>query len=415
MYNALTAVSLFSGAGGFSFGFKQAGYEIINGAEINTDACATYERNIGSDCYNLDLGDASSPPRLKKINPFVIIGGPPCQGFSTAGSRANSDPRNKLIFNYLEILATLKPCWFVFENVEGILTSGGGRDLTTLVMRLLDAGYSINLRKINFAAYGLPQTRKRVLIVGNRVGADFVFPEELYSYDSGKFKSQTNLPYAPTLAEAIFGLPEHARIRNEPVPYYAPPNSDYDLEMRCLNSAHVTHHHYLGDTSTEKLYRLLRQGDTMRNLSEHFQHPSFQRRANRRVSDGVPTEKRGGPPSGFKRLYENKQAHTITGAATREFIHPTADRTLTIRECARIQSFPDQYIFEGNDTSVIQQIGNAVPPLAARLIGQRIIEMHNGSLSPKNARLIDFHLTDANGMSPALAITHSQLSKIKNS
>jgi len=116
-------LSFFSGAGGFSYGFAQAGLKPVSGAEIDKDACATYEKNIGSKCHNVDLSSIDPDFFLKAVDgrePFAVIGGPPCQGFSTAGARDTSDPRNKLIFNYLQIIDRLRPRWFIFENVEGL-------------------------------------------------------------------------------------------------------------------------------------------------------------------------------------------------------------------------------------------------------------------------------------------------------
>jgi DNA (cytosine-5)-methyltransferase 1 len=155
----------------------------------------------------------------------------------------------------------------------------------------------------------------------------------------------------------------------------------------------------------------------MKDLPEEYWHESFKKRAFRRVKDGTPTEKRGGAPSGIKRLSGSYQGLTITGAATREFLHPHANRPLTIRECARIQTFPDAYVFKGNSASVIQQIGNAVPPLAASVFAKHLRDLDNkfgsdvgcGSRSP---RLLGYHLTEATGMSEALRETDKMLASI---
>jgi DNA (cytosine-5)-methyltransferase 1 len=162
---------------------------------------------------------------------------------------------------------------------------------------------------------------------------------------------------------------------------------------------------------------LLKPGQTMKDLPPELWHESFRRRANRRVSDGTPTEKRGGAPSGLKRLRGSLQALTITGAASREFIHPRENRPLTIRECARIQSFPDRYQWVGNSASVIQQIGNAVPPLAASTLAQHLLRVEGSfgsDLAPLGATgkpgLLGFVLTEASGMSPALKTTEALLS-----
>lgn len=415
------AVSLFSGAGGFSYGFSQAGLKPLFGAEINKDACHSYELNVKSPCHQIDLGTVD-PRVLKSMTggekPFVIIGGPPCQGFSTAGPRNAEDPRNRLIFNYLAIVEELAPRWFIFENVEGLLTSGSGQDLARLVKEFVRLGYSIRLQKVNLASYGVPQTRKRVLIIGNRLGIDFEFPPELYSYDSGKAKKVSGLPMAPTLDTAVEGLGSPV-FNKKDIAYYSTPEpaSSFEAEMRRGNDMQgVTQHFQSADITGKGQVELLLPGQTMKDLPPELWHESFKRRANRRVSDGTPTEKRGGAPSGIKRLHGNLQALTITSAASREFIHPREHRPLTIRECARIQTFPDCYQWEGNSASVIQQIGNAVPPLAASILARHIQEVDGrfGSglkhaVQVGRPGLLGFLLTEAAGMSPALKTTEALL------
>lgn len=417
-------ISLFSGAGGFSYGFSRAGLKPLFGAEIDSDACNSYELNIGSPCHQLDLGTVE-PAVLKEMaggeQPFIIIGGPPCQGFSTAGPRNAKDPRNRLIFNYLAIVESLSPRWFIFENVEGLLTSGGGRDVAKLVQAFVRLGYSVRLQKVSLAAYGVPQTRKRVLIIGNRLGIEFDFPRETHSYDSGKTKKASPLPMAPTLDAALAGLGSAASDKSTVVAYAsAKPCSPFDALMREGNpSDGVTQHFQSSDVRMKMQIELLMPGQTMKDLPPELWHKSFRRRANRRVSDGTPTEKRGGAPSGIKRLHGHLQSLTITGAASREFIHPREHRPLTIRECARIQTFPDHYQWEGNSASVIQQIGNAVPPMAAQVLAQHIaiLDGQFGSgLQTPNQRtkpgLLGFVLTEASGMSPALKNTQALLAEI---
>jgi DNA (cytosine-5)-methyltransferase 1 len=414
-------LSLFAGAGGFSYGFKQAGLQPLFGAEIDHDACRSYQLNVGSPCHQMDLSRVE--PRVLKAlagghKPFIIIGGPPCQGFSTAGPRNEDDPRNRLIFNYLRIVGELSPRWFIFENVEGLLTSGGGQDVARLVREFVELGYSVRLQKVNLAAYGVPQTRKRVVIIGNRLGIDFQFPPELYSYDSGKAKKLSGLPMAPTLSEALAGLGDAATDKNLLVDYrVSTPMNSFDAMMRCDNERGGVTQHYQSADSSDKLHiELLKPGQTMKDLPEALWHDSFKRRANRRVADGVPTEKRGGAPSGLKRLHGSLQGLTITGAASREFIHPVAHRPLTIRECARVQSFPDRYQWEGNSASIIQQIGNAVPPMAAHIMAKHIQQidgqfgagLQTSRVSSKPG-LLGFVLTEAAGMSPALKATQALL------
>jgi DNA (cytosine-5)-methyltransferase 1 len=156
----------------------------------------------------------------------------------------------------------------------------------------------------------------------------------------------------------------------------------------------------------------------MKDLPQDLQHASFRRRANRRVSDGIPTEKRGGAPAGYKRLHGELNALTITSAAPHEFIHPIYNRTLTLRECARLQSFPDDFNFNGKANSIAKQIGNAIPPLVAKIIAESILKEDGmaGADIGKNGSnalgLIGFCLTNSEGMSPALMRTATALQEI---
>jgi DNA (cytosine-5)-methyltransferase 1 len=155
----------------------------------------------------------------------------------------------------------------------------------------------------------------------------------------------------------------------------------------------------------------------MKDVPEELWHDSYRRRAFRRVMDGTPTERRGGAPSGYKRLVGDLNSLTITSACTREFIHPREDRPLTLREAARLQSFPDRFRFLGTTTSVARQIGNAFPPIIAQIFAEhllRTVENLDAKLSTRHGtgRLLGFHLTEGTGMSPALAKTDEMLAQL---
>jgi len=417
-------ISIFSGAGGFSLGFSWAGLKPTIGIDNNRDACQTYQTNSKIKCHHKDLSELDSYELLNlvgKSEPFLMIGGPPCQGFSSAGLRSLSDKRNKLIFNYLKFVETIRPKWFVFENVEGLLTSGNGEAIFLLVKEFLKLGYFLKIHKINFASYGVPQTRKRVLIIGNNLNINFDFPKPLFSYDSGKSKSNADLPFAPTLLDAISGLGKANFVDKVSKNY--PSNkflNTYDELMRSGNEKKVISDHFYQISDADVCRAsFLKEGYSMKDIPSRLWPPSFKKRAFRRVKDGTPTECRGGAPSGMKRLYGNKQALTITSAATREFFHPNENRPLTIRECARLQSFPDNFQFIGNSSSKIKQIGNAVPPIGAKFIAEMILKVDglhgSGFLNKKDQQsfhqgtLLDFKLTDSNGMSPALKRTNELL------
>jgi DNA (cytosine-5)-methyltransferase 1 len=417
MGNDHTVVSLFSGAGGMSLGFCQAGLKPAFAADIDKDACATYRGNLGIEITEFDLSkrNKSFIQMLDQFRgAFALIGGPPCQGFSSAGRKDGDDPRNALIFSYLDTVERIFPRWFIFENVEGLLTSNGGESIRDLVREFAKLGYRLRLEKVNFASFGLPQGRKRIVLIGNRLALDFRFPQNAYSFSSGKHKHFNHMPLAPSVDEALAGLGQASSDWGGSSAYSSPePVNSYDQLMREGNKTEsVSLHVSSVPKQLADICCKLRPGQTMRNLPSKYWHDSYKRRAFRRVMDGTPTEKRGGAPSGVKRLFGNLSALTITSAATREFVHPEHDRPLTIRECARLQSFPDAYEFSGNAGSVIRQIGNAFPPLAAKIFAEHLILMdglHGADASSQPRKdsggLIDFRLTDAKGMSPALART----------
>ena len=172
------------------------------------------------------------------------------------------------------------------------------------------------------------------------------------------------------------------------------------------HAACVTYRHNFPDTVVDTC--------DIADLPAMLQHASFQRRAFRRVMDGTPSEKRGGAPSGLKRLISTEPSLTITSASTREFIHPVENRCLTIRECARLQTFPDDFEFYGSSAEQIKQIGNAVPPLLARIFAKHILDLLVASPQPMNmqAKLLGFSLTKAGAMSPALQRTQVLLNSI---
>lgn len=411
----LTAISLFCGAGGCSLGFKQAGYSILYANDKDSSAIETYRQNFpealcsNEDIDHLDFNKILNKLGLKPGDLDILIGGPPCQGFSTAGSRFWDDPRNHLLKSYISALNIVKPKWFIMENVEGLLTANNGAYIYEVSKAFIEIGYSIRVEKIYAQEYGIPQRRKRVFIVGNRFGYNYKIPEAK-SRISGQIFRNSDI----TIAHAISSLPKATNSKNILLPSISsPPSDQFDAYLRG-NAKTISDHYYseINRVQHQRISALL-PGQTMKDLPEHLQHESFKKRANRRVADGMPTEKRGGAPSGLKRLINNEPSLTITGAATRELIHPLEDRPLTIREAARIQTFPDDFIFYGNSSQKIQQIGNAIPPILARIFAEQIKCEYgfNGTFKGKG-KMLGFLLTKAVAMSPALNKTESLLSSL---
>ena len=282
-----------------SLGFAQGGAKPSFAADIDEDACATYRENLSVNAVQVDIsrGERSFHKRLDDFRGvFALIGGPPCQGFSSAGKKSAKDHRNKLIFEYIEIVERISPRWFLFENVEGLLTSIDGKSIRDLAKEFIQLGYRIRLEKLNFASYGLPQGRKRIILIGNRFGMDFVFPVATHSFNAGKHKSVSNLPFAPSFDAALAGLGTATTEWDVRVPYATrTPMSPYDELMRAGNAVEgVTHHVANVPAQYADAIARLRPGETMKDLPTEYWHDSFQRRAFRRVMDGTPTERRGG-------------------------------------------------------------------------------------------------------------------------
>lgn len=384
------SIDLFCGAGGLSLGLRAAGFRTRLACDSWSPAVQTYRLNFsGVRVFDGNLAEVSGPALLRLADsnaaPDLIAGGPPCQGFSSAGSRRARDSRNSLVGQFSRLVAEVRPRAFLFENVEGFLTTGNGAFVLELLDPLIEAGYRIHLRKVNVANFGVAQHRKRVIGMGC-IGADPVFPEATHRASGAPGAERvgsSGLPDAPSLREALLGLPTPSESEAEASPpeHFAVRPSDADLAR----------------------IRLLRPGQTMRDLPEALRHPSYERRAKRRVLDGTPSEKRGGAPAGVRRLRFGEPSKAITGAATREFVHPTAHRPLTLRECARIQSFPDTFQFAGSKADRNVLLGNAVPPTFAAVLGSAMARtLAKEATGDTKGRLLSFEPTTGSGVSPAL-------------
>jgi DNA (cytosine-5)-methyltransferase 1 len=370
----MKAISLFSGAGGCSLGFEQSGVSVIAAYDNNQSAVDTYNKNFGEGkCQNVDLAICNFDAIRLELGFAcgeldLIIGGPPCQ--------------NELVSNYALALKTFSPRWFVMENVEGILTTSGGSYIINFVQKMIDAGYSVSIEKIYAHEYGIPQRRKRVIIVGSKEGKKFLFPEPTSRAYGSIYRNSSH-----TLKSAIGDLEDSELPEIDHIP-----KNEAGIRLERIVALEV--------------------GQTMKDLPPELQHSSFSRRANRRVCDGTPTEKRGGAPYGLKRLSYDEPALTITSASISEFVHPTRNRTLTLRECARIQTFPDDFIFIGTEHQKSVQIGNAIPPLLARQLAEQVILSDKEASECVPAGLTYYAVTKADAMSPQLKKTCSMLDEM---
>lgn len=403
----MNAISLFSGCGGCSLGLRRAGFDVRLAADIDESACETYALNLGGGAiWRIDLAEVQPDEILTRAGldagtVDLMVGGPPCQGFSSAGARDWSDARNSLLRHFVETVARIKPTWFLMENVEGLLTAKGGFFVMEAILRFLEAGYWVRAEKVYMERFGLPQRRKRVFIVGNLEEREFTFP----SRPVQKHLQRSSPEQEPQLSilDAIADLP--APSASGVVHYDRRTRNDYQARLRRADGRPVLHHQtkQVNEVTRERIRHLV-EGATMKALPERLQHPSFTRRAFRRVMDGTPSEKRGGAPAGLKRLTRSKPALTITSAAPAEFVHPLNDRLLTLRECARLQSFPDHFEFCGPWTSVATQIGNAIPPLVMYRLATHIRAVATWLPVPTSrGRWLGISATRSTGLSPALA------------
>lgn len=374
-----TCVDLFCGAGGLSLGLRLAGFDLVCAVDSSPLAVQTYRANLGQHVRQERIEETIDLPAAD-----LIAGGPPCQGFSSAGMRRQGDERNTLVACFARIVAKQRPLAFVFENVEGFLTSDGGAYVLDLLCPLVEAGYRIHVRKVNAANFGVPQHRKRVIAIGG-LGWDPTFPEPTHSAFGapGAELAGNGRPRTLTLKEALAGLPVPGTDEpGHPHGHFYRPLLGVDLERA----------------------KLLKPGQRMANLPQELWHDSYRRRAYRRVMDGTPTERRGGPPSGVRRLLADEPCKAITGGALAEFLHPSEHRNLTLRECARVQTFPDEFVFRGTVSEQSMLIGNAVPVLLAKVIGEALVkDLPSAAARADRGKLLSFMPTLSNGRSPALA------------
>lgn len=378
-------IDLFSGAGGLACGFEQAGLSPLFASDNWHVAAETYRENhprtpfIEADIR--DLPESRTGLGIETVNPLVVAGGPPCQGFSSAGSRNPDDPRNTLVGYYADLATRLQPDVIVFENVEGFLTQAKGRYVIDLLRPLVCDGYRVRLEKHNVAHFGVPQFRKRVIAIAARER----HPDPLTPITSAKGMPGAELiGHGLPLVEGVAAyLKRFDSATNDPLSTIKPAS----------------------ELDQERIVRIP-QGGTMRDLPAELQHDSWSERANRRVQDGTPSERRGGAPSGMRRLRSSEPSKAITSAATREFIHPIEDRFLTQREAALLQTFPANYMFQGSQSDINTLIGNAVPPTFAYAVALSVVStLTQDRIIGLDGGIDSLVVTNSTGLSPALART----------
>lgn len=370
----MNIIDLFAGCGGLSLGFEMAGFNIPLAIEIDEWASETYKKNHPSTKVLIDditqILDLENIISNEDLPIDGIIGGPPCQGFSLSGNRDKKDPRNSLFMEFVRFVKFFKPKFFVMENVPGILsmkTKDNERVKDIILSEYDSAGYNVTICKLNAAEYGVPQKRERVFFIGIR--KDLNFNEE--KIKPVPFLSEEN---QVTLEEAIMDLPQiKAREGKEFQEYSQEPTNDYQKWAR-TNSDGVYNH--IAMRHTQRIierFENIGYGQSVADVDEC--HQQRKRGDASRISGKVFSQNNMRP-------YPNKPAPTIAASFQSNFVHPYINRNFTAREGARIQSFPDTYIFCGKRTTMsweknisqYQQIGNAVPPLLAKAIGENMIQ-----------------------------------------
>lgn len=404
MRDAITAIDLFAGAGGFSLGLQQAGIHVLAAIEWDRDAAATYRAMVGDHVIEADIASVD-PATLPDVD--LVAGSPPCQSFSVAGKRDPNDPRGQLWREFVRIVAAKQPSWVLLENVEGIISMGVDRVILEAFRAL---GYRMQRYKLCAHHYGVPQSRYRVFFIGNRIGAA-IKPPRITHVDPKHVALSGLLPWV-TVREAL-GIggaspPSTIRAGAHGQPGYSPRHQGGYVEILDSPSVTITGNH--GHNSNPKRMASLGLKRPAGYVPDEL--------PNVPLEAPLPTISGGGSDTGgaepIRHRLKNRYAEHGEGASfdepaptisadrglelfsVRELARPsqTVDtdarlnrpgkikagqprklsyRRLTVRECATLQDFPSWFEFTGSKTSQHRQVGNAVPPGMARALGDMIV------------------------------------------
>ncbi|MCL9783243.1 DNA cytosine methyltransferase [Vibrio sp. S4M6] len=342
----MNVVDLFCGCGGLSLGFEQAGFNVLLGIDHDKAALETFKANHrGSHTIHGDIQNISTSRVRKEIGDKpvdVIVGGPPCQGLSLSGPRKYDDPRNKLFLSFVRFVEDLKPKYIVLENVPGIISLFKGKVKDQIIQSFTELGYTVDYKVLNSANYAIPQVRKRAIFIGTLKDEKPSFPQEIYQNEKDFISCE----------EAISDLhPLDDEIMPFAVEYASNPSSDYQQLMR-IGAPEQLHNHLITkhQDKVKNTIALVPEGGNYKDLPKHF----------------VSSRKFN---VAWTRYHSKKPASTID-TGHRHHFHYKHNRVPTVRENARLQSFPDSFIFLGNKTEQYRQVGNAVPPLLGKAIAE---------------------------------------------
>lgn len=344
-------IDLFSGCGGFSTGFEMAGFETTVAIDIHPPSLLTLRRNhphtstILGDIRRVQTPTVRELSRISKARSSVITAGVPCQGFSLSNRKRHAaDKRNFLFLEFIRIASEIQPEAVVLENVSGLVSTKDGQFKRDIALAIEELGYEVHFAMLNAADYGVPQARRRVFFVGVRPGSRWLFPSP--TFGDGRRPHRT-------VGDAILGdLPE-LQAGEHSEKYLSRATNEYQRLLRAGGPTLTNHQAPSHPQETIDRIAATEPGQPM--------YPSFKQRIRLLPSAPSPTQICGGIRPQF------------------QFGHPTQARGLTIRERARIQSFPDRYVFEGGVTQGRVQTGNAVPPLLAEAIATQLIQYLDGN------------------------------------
>lgn len=358
-----TAIDLFCGAGGLSEGFRQAGFHILAGNDIDPFAAETFSashseaQSLPGPIEDIAALNFLKATRLRKGELDCLIGGPPCQAFSVYNhQRGMHDKRSGLFYEYLRIVEELMPKWVVMENVTGIISAGGGRAVEEILAGLTKFGYRVDTRILRAEEYGVPQERRRIFFLGNRCGLPIEWPNPTHG---------PGLLPLVTVWDAIGDLPtlRNGEDPGGPIPYSVAPSTEYQITLRG-NCTKVTNHvaPCLAPINLERM-KHIPEGGSWRDIPYEL------------LPRGMKRARRCDHTKRYGRLRKGGMSSTVLTKCDIHwgaYIHPEQDRVLTVREAARLQSFPDSFRFFGPRTEQYIQVGNAVPPLLSYKVAQAI-------------------------------------------
>jgi DNA (cytosine-5)-methyltransferase 1 len=342
-------IDLCAGAGGLSLGANWAGITTAYAVEFDKAAAVTYKNNHPGCTVLIDDIANITKDNIPIKSPFVLFGGPPCQGFSSSNQRTRTldNPKNVLFKHFIRLVSELKPRWIVFENVQGIVGFQNGMIINELINELEKLEYKVNKEILDAVNFGVPQYRKRFILIANNENIQFVFPVK-----------QENLI---TVKEAIGDLPA---LKNgekiDVLDYKSNYISEYIEFIR--NGSLSATQNYVSRNKDYVIdrYKYIKQGQNWRAIPELLMKNYSNKE---KCHSGI-----------YRRLCNSQPSVVISNYRKNMLIHPSQDRGLSVREAARLQSFPDTFKFHGLLSEIQQQIGNAVPPLLAKAIFDRIIE-----------------------------------------